>query len=96
VVPSGQKLTLGLLATITFEVVTFLEYAPFPALLSFFKSFLEVVLLGYSAPPAILPRSPQLCQNSGLSVLPAVGVTEKSQMGPIQAMAASFPEIMDT
>jgi hypothetical protein len=31
--PSGQKLTFGLLATITLEVVTFHAYAPFPVLL---------------------------------------------------------------
>jgi hypothetical protein len=35
VLPSGQKLTLGLLATITFEVVPFHAYAPFPVLLPF-------------------------------------------------------------
>jgi hypothetical protein len=33
VLPSGQKLTLGLLATITLEVVLFCAYAPFPAFL---------------------------------------------------------------
>jgi hypothetical protein len=38
-----SKLTLGLLATITLEVVPFGAYAPFPALLSSFKSILEVV-----------------------------------------------------
>jgi hypothetical protein len=43
--PSGQKLTLGILATVTLEVVPFREYAPFPALLPFFKCILEVVLL---------------------------------------------------
>jgi hypothetical protein len=84
------------MATITFEVVTFLEYAPFPALLPFFKSILEVVLRGYSAPPAILPRSPQLCQNGGLLVWPSVVVTEKSQRRPSQATAVPVPEIMDT
>jgi hypothetical protein len=41
--PSGQKLTLGLLATIALEIVPFLTYAPFPALLPFFKCILEVV-----------------------------------------------------
>jgi hypothetical protein len=33
-----------LLATITIEVVTFRAYGPFPALLSFFKFILEVVI----------------------------------------------------
>jgi hypothetical protein len=41
--PSGQKLTLGLLATITLEVVPFCTYAPFPAFLPFFKCVLVVV-----------------------------------------------------
>jgi hypothetical protein len=35
VLPSDQKITLGLLATITLEVVSFRAYAPFPALLLF-------------------------------------------------------------
>jgi hypothetical protein len=43
VLPSGQKTTLGLLATITFEVVPFRAYAPFPALLPFLKCILDVV-----------------------------------------------------
>jgi hypothetical protein len=43
VLPSGQKLTLGLLTTVTLEVVPFRVYAPFPALLTFFKRILEVV-----------------------------------------------------
>jgi hypothetical protein len=46
VLPFGQKLTLGLLATITLEVVLIRAYAPFPALLSFFKCILEVVFCG--------------------------------------------------
>jgi hypothetical protein len=41
--PSGQKLTLGLLATITLEVVPFYTYTLFPALLPFLKCILEVV-----------------------------------------------------
>jgi hypothetical protein len=44
VLPSGQKITLGLLATITLKVVPFREYAMFPAFLQFFKYILEVVL----------------------------------------------------
>jgi hypothetical protein len=36
VLPSGQKLTFSLLATITLQVVPFRVYAPFPALLPFF------------------------------------------------------------
>jgi hypothetical protein len=41
-----SKLTLGLLATITLEVTFFRTYAPFPALLPFFKCILEVVFCG--------------------------------------------------
>jgi hypothetical protein len=43
VLSSGQKLTLGLLTTITLEVVPFHVYAPFLALLPFFKCMAEVV-----------------------------------------------------
>jgi hypothetical protein len=39
----SKKLTFGLLATISLEVVRFCTYAPFPALLPFFKCILEVV-----------------------------------------------------
>jgi hypothetical protein len=35
------------------------------------------VLWGCSAPPGILPRSPQLCQNGGISVLFAIGEQRK-------------------
>jgi hypothetical protein len=38
VLPSYQKLTLGLLTTITLEVVSFREYAKFPALLPFLNA----------------------------------------------------------
>jgi hypothetical protein len=43
VLPSGQKRTLGLLATITLDVVPFGEYAPFLSLLPISKCILEVV-----------------------------------------------------
>jgi hypothetical protein len=76
---------LGPLATITLKVVPFRMYAPFPALLPFFKCILEIVfcegvqhcLQFCSAPPAILPRSRQLCQNDGLSILSSIRETEK-------------------
>jgi hypothetical protein len=51
---------LDLLATITLEEVSISTYAPFPALLQFFRCILEVVFCRCSAPPAILPKSPQL------------------------------------
>jgi hypothetical protein len=38
VLTSGQKITLDILDTITFEVVPFGAYAPFPALLSFLNA----------------------------------------------------------
>jgi hypothetical protein len=65
-----QKLTLGVLVTITLEVAPFDTFEPFPALLPFFKSILEVVICGgggfSTAPPAILHSSPQLFQNGSL------------------------------
>jgi hypothetical protein len=39
----SKKLILRLLATITFKVISFCAYAPFPALLPFLKCILEVV-----------------------------------------------------
>jgi hypothetical protein len=42
---SGQKPTLGLLATITLEVAPYQVCAPFPALLPVFKCILEVVFV---------------------------------------------------
>jgi hypothetical protein len=43
VLPSWHKLTFGLLATITLQVVPFRAYSPFPAFLPSFKCILEVV-----------------------------------------------------
>jgi hypothetical protein len=40
VLPSGQKLTLSPLFTISLELVPFRAYAPFPALVPFFESLL--------------------------------------------------------
>jgi hypothetical protein len=79
VLPSGQKVTLGLLATINFEVVPFRAYTPFPALLPFFKCILEVMFC--STPPAVLPRSPEFWQNGGLSVLSSVATGQVRQVG---------------
>jgi hypothetical protein len=39
--PSGQKLILGLLATIIFEIVPFRPNAPFPDLLPFLEYIME-------------------------------------------------------
>jgi hypothetical protein len=64
-----------MLTTVTLEVVQFRVYALFPALLSFFKYILEVV--SYEGVQHRLPRSPKVCQNGGLSVLSAIGETEK-------------------
>jgi hypothetical protein len=43
VLPSGQKLILGLLATISLEVIYFHPCALIPVFLAFFKCILEVV-----------------------------------------------------
>jgi hypothetical protein len=43
VLPSDKKLTLGLLAAITLEVVPFCEYARFLAFLPFLKCIMEIV-----------------------------------------------------
>jgi hypothetical protein len=43
VLPCGQTLTLGILATFTLEVVLFRSYAQLPVLLPFCKCILEVI-----------------------------------------------------
>jgi hypothetical protein len=41
--------------------------------------------------PAILPRSPQLCQNGGLSVLSSVGESESAVGGSNIVFGKKFP-----
>jgi hypothetical protein len=61
VLPSSQKLTLGLLALPRVCTV--------PSVSANFKMHSGICVLGgCSARHAILPRSPQLCQNGGLLV----------------------------
>jgi hypothetical protein len=72
---------LGLLPTIILEIVPFRAYASFPAFIQFFKCIPEVVYCECSAPPAILPPSPQLCQDGGFSVLSSTGKAEESHGG---------------
>jgi hypothetical protein len=81
VLPFGRKIALGLLETINLEVVLFRAYAPFPALLPFFKRIPEVVFCECSLPSAILPRLTQLRQNGGLLVLSAIREKEESMVG---------------
>jgi hypothetical protein len=50
----GQKIILGLLAIITLEAVPFRSYAPFPALLPFFKCILEVMFFGDACDSALI------------------------------------------
>jgi hypothetical protein len=72
-----SKVTSGLLATVTLKVFPFRAYAPFPAILPFFNASWK----SCSAPPAILPQSPQFCQNGGLSVLSSVARDQIRQVG---------------
>jgi hypothetical protein len=46
VLPSGQKLTLGLLTTIALEMATFRAYTTFPALLRFLHAFWKSYFAG--------------------------------------------------
>jgi hypothetical protein len=70
--PSGQKVTLGLLTTVTLEVVPIHVYAPFPALMPFLDALttvtLEVVPIHVYAPfPALMPfldASWKVCDSS--------------------------------
>jgi hypothetical protein len=77
VLPSGQNLTLSLLATIIADVVPFHTYAPYPDLLPFFKGILEDVVC----------EGVQHCLQLCLSHLNCVIMTtfsEKSHKGPSQ------------
>jgi hypothetical protein len=78
VLPSGQKLTLGLMATITLEVVPFPTYALFSAPLVIFKCMLEVMFCEAVQHSLQFCLSPQLWQNGRLSVLSAIRETDKS------------------
>jgi hypothetical protein len=55
---------LGLLATITHEVLAFRMYAPLTALLPLFNCILEVVFC--EGVQHRLPQSPQFCQNDDI------------------------------
>jgi hypothetical protein len=74
VLPSGQKLTSGLLTTIAIEVVPFRAYAPFPKLLPFFKCILEIMFWDSALVTSIVSKW-------RLSVLSSIGKTEKSRVG---------------
>jgi hypothetical protein len=67
------KITVGLLTTITLEVVAFGAYALlYPG---------SSVLWGCLTPPENLSRPPHLCQNGGLSVLFWIREKERSRVG---------------
>jgi hypothetical protein len=79
--PSGQKLTLGLLATITLEVLTSRAYAEYPVLLPFLNASWKscsVRVYGTACDSASITS---LVSNGGLSDLSSVGETEKSRVG---------------
>jgi hypothetical protein len=72
--PSGQKLTFGLLATITLEVVLSHAHAPFLSLPKFFKFILEIVYCVY------VQHCLQFCLGNLSCVkmaVPSVGETEE-------------------
>jgi hypothetical protein len=63
-----SKVTLGLLAAITLEVIPFRVYAPLSAVLPFLNASWKSCSVGVFSIGRILPRLPQLCQNGGLSI----------------------------
>jgi hypothetical protein len=79
-----HKLNLGLLATITLEAVPFRTYAPFPALLPFFKCFLQVMFCEGVQHRLWFCLYHLSCQNGGLSVLYSFWGTEKSRVCGVQ------------
>jgi threonine/homoserine efflux transporter RhtA len=66
---------LGLLATITLEVITFRAYAPFTALLPFFKCIVKVVFCEVFSTARDSAAITSVVSNS---VLSSIGETEKS------------------
>jgi hypothetical protein len=83
VLPSGEKLTFVLLATITLEVVPFRTYALFPALPPFFM--LEVVFCEG------VQQHLQLCLDylSCVKMAAFQSGKQKSHRGPIQVSTAT-------
>jgi hypothetical protein len=83
VLPSGQKLTLVLLATITHEVFPFCVHALFPALLPFLNvSWKSCSVRVFStACNSALTISIVSTWQPFLSVLPSIRETEKSKGG---------------
>jgi hypothetical protein len=70
----------------TLEVVPFGAYAPLPALLPILMHSGSYILWGggCSAPPTILPWSPQICQIDSFSILSSIEETEESRMGGLR------------
>jgi hypothetical protein len=65
--PYGQKLTLGLLATVALEIVPFHAYAPFPVVFSTTYDSASI--------------TSNFVKKSGLSVLSSIREIEKSRVG---------------
>jgi hypothetical protein len=80
--PSSQKLTLGLQVTITLKVVPCRAYAPFPVLLAFSKCILELIFCEGVQNRLRLGLDHLGCVKMvGLSVLSSTGETDKSKVG---------------
>jgi hypothetical protein len=75
---------LGLLATITLEVVSVRAYAVFPELLLFVEVILEAVFCESVQHRLRFCLDHLSCQNGGISILSSIGETKKVK-GPSQA-----------
>jgi hypothetical protein len=76
-----KKLTLGLLVPITLEVVPSTHICCSQHSCHFFNVSWKSCSVRVFSSTSILPWSPQLCRNGGLSVLSSIGETEKSKVG---------------
>jgi hypothetical protein len=76
-----SKLTFGLLATITLEIVSFHAYALFPVLLLFLKCMLEVVISEGVQYCLQLCLEHLKCVKMAAFQLSSPGVTERSRLG---------------
>jgi hypothetical protein len=81
VLPFGQMLILGLLTTITLEILPFRAYAPFPEPLKCFNASWKPCPVRVFSTGRDSASIPQLCQNGDLSVLSSIEDKDKSRVG---------------
>jgi hypothetical protein len=77
VLPSDQKLNLGLLAIVTFEVVAFRAYSPFPSLLPFLNTSWKSCSVGVLSTACDSATNISIVSKWRLFSLSSIGKTKK-------------------